>query len=210
MALPPRPTGSRSAPLPSSVSSDASEPFPAKSDPANLCPVVQFHLHRCSSSRAAYRRIVCFCCLVPVLLVLFLDCPPPPPPPPSSAGISITLLFVGGAIATPVWLYLAQRMGKWEAWVLNSLVLMLTNLVYLIPREGQNLFVLVRAPNHHDIYAILVLRCLAARNCLPFCQSHCSRGDRDISVVYFLMLIRRLCFLKGCRMADCSSTTQSW
>ena len=72
-------------------------------------------------------------------MLLLLGCLP--------AGMSITLLFVGGAISTPLWLYLAQRIGKWEAWVLNSLVLMLTNLVYLIPREGQNLFVLVRPPS---------------------------------------------------------------
>ena len=61
----------------------------------------------------------------------------------TGTGVNITLLFISAAIATPFWLLLAQRLGKFEAWILYNVLSTVTNLLFLLPREGQTGMVMV-------------------------------------------------------------------
>lgn len=53
-------------------------------------------------------------------------------------------LFVAAAAATPMWLYLVKRIGKVNTWLLWSLVMALTNILFIFPGRG-------------DIYACAVI-----------------------------------------------------
>ena len=61
----------------------------------------------------------------------------------AGTGVNIALLFISAAVATPFWLLLAQRLGKFEAWILFNVLSTVTNLLFLLPREGQTGMVMV-------------------------------------------------------------------
>jgi hypothetical protein len=66
-------------------------------------------------------------------------------------GGSVTILLFAAFLACPLWLYLAKRWGKFNAWIFWSFTFAATNLSLVIPQKG-------------DVYTCLVV---AAINGIP-------------------------------------------
>lgn len=67
-------------------------------------------------------------------------------------GISVSALLIAAVIASPLWLWLAKKVGKYRAWLLFNFCNVTTNLLFFLPKEGETLkLIIVTAVNGFPI-----------------------------------------------------------
>lgn len=58
-------------------------------------------------------------------------------------GSSLVALLLTAMLASPFWLWVSRRLGKYRGWLLYNLANVLTNLLFFIPKEGDNILTVV-------------------------------------------------------------------
>ena len=58
-------------------------------------------------------------------------------------GSSLVALLLTAMLASPFWLWVSRRLGKYRGWLLYNLANVFTNLLFLIPGEGDNVLTVV-------------------------------------------------------------------
>ena len=63
-------------------------------------------------------------------------------------GASVSALLIVATLGSPLWLFLAKKLGKYRAWMLFNFGNVVTNALFFLPQEGQTLkLVIVTALN---------------------------------------------------------------
>ena len=63
--------------------------------------------------------------------------------PDACMGASVGAFLIGAMLSSPVWLWGAQRFGKYRVWLFFNIMNSLTNVLFLIPKEGDPIYIII-------------------------------------------------------------------